>query len=491
MEKNDLVRVFIRGGVLSPGDMKQILDTAACFGNETIHFGSRQDILFPVNIRSKAILDHAFEAIQTEYDFDGSNYQNIVSSYAAADMLPATSWLHSDTYLYILDDFDQYRTRLKINIADPRQTLVPLFTGNLNFVASPQENYWYLYLNLPELGPALQRWPALVYTFDVVRTVKALEAVYLEQPALPVEGLFRQAMAQVKVNNRPVEEELELPRAPFPSYEGMNKMAGDKYWLGLYWRNNAYTISFLQALCDLCEETNIGKISMTPWKSFIIKGIAEKDKIKYEKLLGKHGINMRHSSLELNWHLPVLDEEALQLKRYLVRTFDQNDISTEGLTFTVKTVPMELFTSIVVEKNPVSQYAGRYDLLDTFQVLYCQDFNPNKRHYLTFAKDVLQEDLAPVLMKLSLLYYEQLQEEPEAKAPLAPPASKLPRQVHQCADCLTVYDASFGDPEAGIPAGQPFASLPESYVCSLCEAPKSRFQLVELEAVAAQLPADA
>jgi rubredoxin len=481
MEKNDLVRVFIRGGVVSPGDMKQILETAADFGNEAIHFGSRQDILFPVNIRSKAILDHTFQAIRTEYDFDGNNYQNIVSSYVAADMLPATSWLHSDTYLYILDDFEQYRSKLKINIADPRQTLVPLFTGNLNFVASRQENYWYLYLNLPELGPDLVRWPALVYTFDVVRTVKALEAIYLGQPDLPVADLFQQTTARVKVNNRPVEDDVKLPRAPFPSYEGMNKMAGDKYWLGLYWRNNGYTINFLKALCDLCVETNIGKISITPWKSFIIKGIGEKDKIKFEKLLGKYGINMRHSSLELNWHLPVLDEEALQLKRYLVRTFDQNDISTEGLTFTVKTVPMELFTSIVVEKNPPSQYAGSYELLDTYQVLYCQDFNPNKRQYATYAKDVLKEDLAPLLMKLSFLYYEQLNNEPEVKVPKPAPEMNPPHAVYQCADCLTVYDEAFGDPAAGIPAGVPFADLPEAYACALCEAPKSRHQLVLVE----------
>jgi rubredoxin len=190
---------------------------------------------------------------------------------------------------------------------------------------------------------------------------------------------------------------------------------------------------------------------------------------------------MRHSSLELNWHLPVLDEEALQLKRYLVRTFDQNDISTEGLTFTVKTVPMELFTAIVVEKNPVSQYAGNYALLDTYQVLYCQDFNPNKRQYITYAKDVLKEDLAPLLMKLSFLYYEQLNNEPEVKTPKPLPEKKLQKPVYQCPDCLTVYDAAFGDPAAGIPAGVAFADLPDHYTCALCEAPKSRHQLVQVD----------
>ncbi len=480
MEKRDLIRVFARGGVVSPGDLKQIVETAAGFGNDAIHFGSRQDILFPVSVRSKAILDSTFSSIRTEYDFEGNNFQNIVSSYVAADILPGTGWLHSDTYLYLLDDFDRYRPQLKVNIADPRQTLVPLFTGNLNFVASKQENYWYLYLSLPEFGNKLVCWPALIYTFDVVRTVKALEAVYLDQPNLPITGLFDQTNASIKANNRPLQSELELPTVPFPTYEGMNKMAGDKYWLGLYWRNNRYTITFLQALCDLCVETNIGKISITPWKSFIIKGIGERDKIKYEKLLGKFGINMRHSSLELNWHLPVLDEEALQLKRYLVRTFDQNDISTEGLTFAIKTVPMILSTSIVIEKNPASRYSDKYELLPTYNVLYCRDFNPNKRDYLTYAKDVLQEDLAPLLMELSCLYYEQLHYEPEVKV-IKPVVEPKPLQpIYQCSHCLTVYDQVYGDANADISAGVPFEELPDAYVCSLCEAPKKDFVIMPL-----------
>ena len=46
--------------------------------------------------------------------------------------------------------------------------------------------------------------------------------------------------------------------------------------------------------------------------------------------MGKFGINERHSSLELNWHLPVIDREALELKKFLVRELDQQDISTDG-----------------------------------------------------------------------------------------------------------------------------------------------------------------
>jgi len=68
-------------------------------------------------------------------------------------------------------------------------------------------------------------------------------------------------------------------------------------------------------MCDLCSENKIGKISITPWKSFIVKGIPQHSKLKWEKFLGKFGINVRHSMLEMNWHLPVNDKDALSLKK--------------------------------------------------------------------------------------------------------------------------------------------------------------------------------
>ncbi|MEP3389010.1 MAG: rubredoxin domain-containing protein, partial [Reichenbachiella sp.] len=106
------------------------------------------------------------------------------------------------------------------------------------------------------------------------------------------------------------------PEPAFPYYEGLNREPGGNYWLGLYWRNNKFTINFLIALCKRCMETNVGKISLTPWKSLVIKGIEESYLLGWEKLMGRFGINLRHSSLELNWHLPVLSEEALELKNY-------------------------------------------------------------------------------------------------------------------------------------------------------------------------------
>src|SRR5690606_8533485 len=133
----------------------------------------------------------------------------------------------------------------------------------------------------------------------------------------------------------------------------------------------------LKALCRLCLDTDIGKFSLTTWKSIIEKDIAQKDRLRWEKLLGTYGINIRHSSLELKWHLPELDEEALDIKNYLVRALDKQDISTYGLSFSVKTRHMALFTSIAIEKAVKEKNSNP----DTFNILYSKDFNPNLSEY--------------------------------------------------------------------------------------------------------------
>lgn len=134
MQVKDLVRIFVKGGIISPGDFLKILLVAEKLGASHLHFGSRQDILFAAKEKSKAILDETFQSIHTEYEINTFEYQNILSSYVSQDILPGKQWLASHIYHYILNGFD-YRTRLRVNVVDPSQSLVPLFTGQVNFIA--------------------------------------------------------------------------------------------------------------------------------------------------------------------------------------------------------------------------------------------------------------------------------------------------------------------------------------------------------------------
>ena len=316
-KKRDLVRVFVKGGIISPGDFHKIINTASDLGAEYIHFGSRQDILFPVKERNKNALDETFRSINTEYEVNAFAHQNIVSSYVALDVMPNKKWLVPHVYHYILDSFE-YRPKLRINIVDPSQSLVPLFTGNINFIASTVENYWYVYLRFNRSALNLKSLPIMVYGYDISKVARAIEDMDVLNAELDVHQIAERLLNEEKINIQTPNEELKFPVTNFPYYEGINREPDGKYWLGLYWRNNKFSIPFLRELCKRCIDTGVGKISLTPWKSFVIKGILEKDRVGWEKFMGTHGMNLRHSALELNWHLPVLDEEALELKNYLV-----------------------------------------------------------------------------------------------------------------------------------------------------------------------------
>ncbi|MGB3802357.1 MAG: rubredoxin [Lewinella sp.] len=473
---NDLHRVSVKGGVLSPSELLTIIGLAREVGLDGLHFGSRQDILFPIREDQLAILDRyprlTIESLATHH------HANIMSSYVSADIFPATSWLTSSTYLYILEQFN-FPTPLEVNIVDPQQRLVPLFTGNLHFVASEDEDFWYLFVKLPgwtEMGT----FPALIHTWDVGRVAGA---ICTDPDAESMEEVVLIAHENEDLNLRDLRQDLTIAFRPFPYYEGMNRLDREHYWLGLYWRDNWYSLDFMAAACELCLEQRIGKLSITPWKSFIVSGIPEKGRLRWEKLLGRFGINARHSSLELNWHLPVADGEALELKRYLVREFDRRDISTYGLTFGVSRDGDVPFTSILIEREELGAgFVDGFAVRPLYTLKCARNFDPNTREYAEYARRVDRSELAELMVEMSQVYFDQLNEKQEetieSKAP--GPEALPPRSVWQCVRCLSVYDPELGEPASDVTPGTSFSSLPVTYTCWTCGGSKQEFSPLPL-----------
>lgn len=462
---SELVRAFVKGGVLSTGDFYKLLLLAEKLGAPFIHLGSRQDILFPSKITDKDTLEKEFSSINTFYEINAFAYQNIASSYAAKDILPGKQWLASHVYHYILDSF-QYRPKFRINVVDSLQGLVPLFTGQINFITSNQENFWYVYLRFKEVNGTPFRLPLLVYTDDLYKVAQCIEEEALLEKGLDYMQMYDFLLKNLDLNTQPVTEELALPETSFPYYEGINRLDDKKYWLGLYWRDNNYRISTLKQIAERAIETNIGKISLTPWKSLIIKGIHENDLIGWEKLMGRSGMNLRHSSLELNWHLPALSKEALELKFYLVRELDKMDISTYGLTFTIKTnEDITLFTSVVIE----------IVAKDNYNILYSKDFNPNLNSYKCYAENVPKAVLASLIVELSRYYFERIKEESTTSWKVKTMEENFKKERYQCVHCQTVYDPTIGDQLAGVVKGTDFRDLPDDYTCPTCGGDKSGF----------------
>jgi len=464
-------RLIVKGGVISPGELREIVNMSLNQGLKSISFGSRQDIIFPEGLAG--IDKEKMEKHHFVYP-DEKSGNNIVSSYVSTDIFTNTPWLTGNKFLYILEQFKE-QPKLKVNITDPKQQLVPLFTGHINFVASHHEDYWFMYIRLPQWDK-MEMYPVLIYSWNIAEVYYAIEKILIEEPDT-ADMIFQLVNDSLDTNNRTIDQALQLPFYPFPYYEGMNKLGIDQYWLGLYWRNNLYDLEFLKEMCDLCFDCKIGKICITPWKSFIVKGIPKDRKLDWEKFLGKKGINVRHSLLELNWHLPVATDWALNLKTFLVRTLDQYDVSTYGLTFGISEYNRDghYFTSIVVEKNETPKALESIKIRATYNVLYAKNFDPNTKEYIVLAQDVDKQELPAILIELSKKYFEDLG---NTVLEVNSPTVKKEVQetdIHQCSECLTLYNSEYGDVTQGIEKGVLFKDLPEEYCCSLCEAPKNNF----------------
>jgi rubredoxin len=265
-----------------------------------------------------------------------------------------------------------------------------------------------------------------------------------------------------------------------PYYEGFNRY-GDKTWLGIYRRNEAFSVSFLEELCQLCLDTKIGQICATPWKSLIIKGIENKDRQAWDLLLGKNGINVRHAANELNWQVEDNTVDGLNLKKTIIREFDEYDVRTFGLSFAIQTKPKsEVFGSVVVKKRN-----SMGSLLPVYDIFHTVDFNPNTREYVLFDRGVNKVHVAEILQRLCKKYYARINKNSVEPIQVIekPKETKAVHLVHQCQNCFTIFDDRFGDAMNEIAAGVKFNDLPVTYTCPICESSKSEYQEVSSDLV--------
>lgn len=488
-KQNHIVKINLPGGIISSGDLRTIIKACEAAGVKEIQMSKRQQMYLPVGSARLNDLTVLLEEGNLFYETDLDEYPNIVSSYFAHELFNDLSWLTEDVYADILGSFD-HTPELKINIADHTQTLVPFFTGNINFISSNIPNYWFLYIRFPKTS-INYHWKGLVCTSDISSIAKNIENVILKDQHLFYDkATIIGELLQEKVDSKQdffynsIVEELKLPVFNLPYYEGINRY-GQKLWLGIYRRDELFQVEFLKDVCAICLKTKIGQVYTTPWKSMIVKGIDPEDEKYWSYILGKHFINVRHAFNELNWQLEDLSPEGLNIKRHLVRRFDSVDIKSNDLCFAIKTQPRSgLFGSVIIKKLPNFK-KGQARMTNRFDILYTRDFNPNSKDYIQYKSKISLSDLEVHLIALSKFYYEQRGLQTLINNDLKLEEQKTEREVvsirtvYQCRLCFTVYDDVYGDEINGIKKGIPFGELPAHYCCPVCESGLELFMPID------------
>ncbi|MFC5409917.1 rubredoxin [Larkinella bovis] len=480
------LKINLPGGIVSPGTLQNVLRAVRDANGRQIRFGSRQQLLLTVHYEDLRALEKTLKTQPIHYEVNTDQHPNLISSYCGEDVFRTGVWLRESEYHTVLDQFEE-PPRLKVNLSDSNQSFTPFFTGNLNFIASPEPHFWYLYVR-PKQSNTVFRWPDLIYTNDLGRLAKAVETVLLErwgqgETAFDEAALYAAVTGTQRFITQPATQEVELPEFSLPYYEGFNRY-GQRSWLGLYRRDEQFSVDFLLDVCALCLKTRIGEICVTPWKSLIVKGIEEQDRAGWSYVLGKHNINVRHAANELAWQTEDHTDEGLRLKNDVIRYFEKHDMRTFGLCFGVQTRPKsEVFGSVLVRKRPLIQL-GQLALFSVYDLYFTENFNPNSRTYFRFEKGLLKIFLPNQIDRLCRKFSARRWLENgkalrvESEQPETGP--ETPGCVHQCPYCLTVYDPVYGDDRRGISAGVPFAALPADYTCPTCDALKSEMQEVSL-----------
>ncbi|MGN6396036.1 MAG: rubredoxin [Mucilaginibacter sp.] len=469
-----IIKINLTGGYVSAGDLYEILLIAESAGAKHIRFGNRQQLY--INISAKEIEGLEMEMLRMgiSYELDADAHPNIISSYVCDTIFSNEGWLKEGVYRDVFDLFN-YQPKLKINLVDQQQTFVPFFSGNLNFISSEVSNYWHFYIRFPKSNQ-FYTWPSLVYSDDIALLAKASEDVifsdkelFFDVPKINELFFYKMVSSRIPTSLNQHSEPLELPDFYLPYYEGFNKYSNNKYWLGIYRRNELFPLDFLKDACALCIKTRIGQIYTTPWKSIIIKEIEQNNRIEWGKILDKYRLNVRHAANELNWQIEDLCEEGLNLKHRLVREFEDADMRTYRLSFAIKTQAQTgLLGSVVIRK----QSAG------SFAIQHTRDFNPNTKDFAPYKENVEEGCLANHLAELCRHYYSMTVKDAES-AIIPKPASEADNNgnhhpVYQCKNCLSIYDDRYGDTMNGISKGVAFETI-EGYVCPVCESPKEDF----------------
>jgi len=490
MELNYLstIKINFCGGIISPGDLYNILVAVGKAGVLQVRFGLRQQLLIDTDKTGADLIKLELDHLNLQYEYNNDAYPNVVSSYPAEEVFITNTWLSEGVYKDIFDLMD-YQPRLKINVSDSNQSFTPLLTGNINWVASPTaQHFWHLFVRFPKTN-VVYEWKDMVYTNDVARMSKQIEALifsnkekFYDNKLVNGNDLYELIRAETYIT-KPIETSLKLPAFNLPYYEGLNRY-NNKFWLGIYRRDELFSVAFLKDLCTLCLQTKIGLICSTPWKSLIVKGIGEKDREQWNNLLARHQINVRHAANELNFQVEDNSNEGVALKSYLVKYLSRDDTRTFGICIGIKTrMKSEVFSSVMVRKRPLVSI-GKWGFFYLYDILIAKDFNPNERTGVVFSKNNLKLWLPEQMRRAILEFYNhqsKVLKTPEKKNSKKETSVSETKSefVYQCNDCLSVYDEIIGEPDNNIATGTMFSQLPEEYSCPVCESAKEKFIKIE------------
>src|SRR6202012_2279034 len=88
-----VIKINLPGGIVPAGELLDILTIAQTAGVKDVRFGNRQQLLFAVDAAELEDLKNDLLISDFNYEIDGEDHPNIISSYVTEDIIYNAHWL--------------------------------------------------------------------------------------------------------------------------------------------------------------------------------------------------------------------------------------------------------------------------------------------------------------------------------------------------------------------------------------------------------------
>ena len=487
------LRVACPGGIIGTGALRTVAELSGAWGIDRLTIGHRQDLLV-AGIPESYVARFRAAVAPLEVDrADASGHPNITSSAAATGIMRGARWLDAGIIQSILAGI-RLRPSFAVNVADPHQDLLPLTSGLVNFLAADEVDSWRIAIaadHHPRRGARAPgrhdrvTLPYLVPSEYVAEAVQAAEETVVDagtESSHVSEDLAHAIRARLGTRLVQADGGQRLPPPEYGDYEGVHPMqSGSGYWIGMSAGTRPFRHRFLEQLCMRAAQQGIGAVFTTCWRSLVLKNVAPEHLAEWRRLLGRHGVRVRHADAALHWQVCERLPEARELAGTMIARLSRRSIVTSGLSFAVTDDPTRHEVAVAIqpladERLPLAGLRRRY------AVRHREGFDRHNPGWLTFARRLRERDLAPALADLTRRFYRDDGEPPTSEAlPPEPPEPPEPPVEERsgtwsCASCGNEYDPAYGDPLGEVAPDTAFAALPSGWRCPVCDSPPNDYQ---------------
>lgn len=451
-------QILAPGGAISADRLRQTASICLQADVRSIEIGPRMNPVIPAGAGVSKILAR----------IDGIDFKmapNVISSAPAAGF-DSSNWVRESQLLEMAEEVASLNPHVSISLIDAQQGLVGRTLSELNFVSCEQDEFWQ-----PVLAPEGKRIDlgSRIATGDVVGAARWYSASK-KGGTDALTAFFRSTMTRSSMPAEPLP-----PEPSAPPYEGLSAKRGT---LGFFVSSGQYDCEMLEELAYLCSQSSIGKIHMTPWHSFLIKGIQEKQLDLWRNFLLRKGIETRHAGSSLYWRFSNgRSNQSNRIHRKIIHQLGSTDKSTgqipfvvgkdlEGQPALVGIEPTSLFRCIIYKRDNLNEPWDKHGtFLEAFAAreiqIICDQRARNQKQ--RSGENVADSD--------------SVHAQPDVKASNAElnPGVREPGRSGEfvCTLCGNVYSPEVGEPFTQIAPGLAFEDLPESYACPVCGSGKS------------------